>query len=106
MSAHGSTFGGPGSPSLNLSLAQFQQRVATAENKCRKCTQVPNPKNFCRAYVQAKYFQCPEPSFMGCGEKCVDPCEAAAAAPADKVPKPCKGCVCEDEPSCDCDCEH
>lgn len=95
MSQTGSTFGGMGSPSYNLSLAQFEQRVATAEAQCRngKCG---NGKRYCKALIQARYYRCP----ARCGEFREASCDIAAAAA--QVGCPTKSCTSSSCGRCPC----
>jgi len=65
----GGTGGGAGSAAYNLSLAQFQQRVATAEIECRRCNPGCKGKKFCKKLVCCKYCTCArEQNALGGGD--------------------------------------
>lgn len=55
----GGTGGGAGSPAYNLSLAQFQQRVADAQIDCVKCKKgklgKAGAQKACKAFVRCRY---------------------------------------------------
>lgn len=51
----GGTGGGAGSPGYNLSLAQFQQKVATAEINCRKCYPGCKGSKYCKKLVCCQF---------------------------------------------------
>jgi hypothetical protein len=97
MSQTGSTFGGSGSPSYNLSSAQFQQRVSDAERQCRKCGK---GQRYCRALVNARYNRCPAEK---CGDFREDSCALAAAAALQGCPtRSCTSSVCGKCPCKEC----
>jgi hypothetical protein len=55
----GGTGGGPGAPSYNLALAQFQQMVADAERDCRKCNgNSCKARQYCKRLVCCKFCTC------------------------------------------------
>src|SRR3972149_8159560 len=102
MSQTGSTYGSAGSPGYNLSLAQFQQRVATAENQCLKCKKgTPGATRYCRALVNARFNRCPDDG--KCGEFREDSCALAAAAALEGcTTRSCTSSVCGPCPCKEC----
>lgn len=106
MSWLGSTGGGPGAYYYNLSLAQFNQRVATATRKCIACRKQDgkSSKRYCKALIAAKFYDCAQQDGL-CGP-CPNPKKLADAAAREgcrtRVPKPCDDCDCHEcHKSCD-----
>jgi hypothetical protein len=69
----GGTGGGPGAPTFNLSAAQFQQRVATAEIECRRCNKGCKGKKFCKRLVQCKFCPAEFAAAQAARRGCCDP---------------------------------
>lgn len=75
MFTSGGTGGGPGAAGYNLSLAQFQQRVADAQIDCVKCKKGKLGKagaiKACKAFVFCRYCT-PETDTRGRRRNCCD----------------------------------